>query len=365
MITPPHARYYLALNLVPGLGAVRQKRLIECCDSAEKAWLQAGMTECMAAGLDKKTTAALFKAREMLDLEMELERVANVGATLVTIEDNEYPKLLGQIAHPPPLLYVRGTFRNTDDWSVAVVGTRSPTTYGKEATRHLVKGMAQNGLTVVSGLAIGIDSVAHTTALEEGGRTIGVLGCGVDHIYPERNRWLVDEMLGREQGVIISEYPLGTRPHSSNFPPRNRIISGLSLATLVAEAGESSGSLITVEFALDQGRDVLAIPGSIFNRTSIGTHNLIRNGAALVRSVDDVLESLNLNALSVQQEFAAALPEDPTEAALMEHLSAEPQHIDLLCRTSGMPAATVSSTLAMLELKGYARHVGNMEYVRR
>lgn len=245
---------------------------------------------------------------------------------------------------------------------MAVVGTRSPSTYGKEATRHIVSELARNGLTIVSGLAVGIDSIAHTAALEAGGRTIGVLGCGIDIVYPERNKKLATQIV--ENGAIISEYPIGTRPVAANFPPRNRIISGVSLGTLVVEAPTESGALITVEFALDQGRDVFAVPGSIFHHTSGGTNRLIQNGAALVSSAEDVLDALNLMSLPVQQEFAAILPEDPTEAALLQHLSAEPQHIDTLCRASGMPPALVSSTLAMLELKGNVRHVGNMEYVR-
>lgn len=361
MNVPPHTRYYLGFNLVQGVGPVRLARLIEHCGSVEHAW-NASADDMAAAGLDQKTMNALRKARTDIDLEAALEQVARAGVDLLTIEDADYPRLLAQIDHPPPLLYVRGAFAETDGWAMAVVGTRSPSTYGKEATRHIVSELARNGLTIVSGLAVGIDSIAHTAALEAGGRTIGVLGCGIDIVYPERNKKLATQIV--ENGAIISEYPIGTRPVAANFPPRNRIISGASLGTLVVEAPTESGALITVEFALDQGRDVFAVPGSIFHHTSGGTNRLIQNGAALVSSAEDVLDALNLMSLPVQQEFAAILPEDPTEAALLQHLSAEPQHIDTLCRASGMPPALVSSTLAMLELKGNARHVGNMEYVR-
>lgn len=358
-------RYYLALSLVPGLGTVGQHRLIEICGSAEAAWLRAGLSEATAAGLSKKAIAALFSARETLDLDAELARVAQVGASLLTREDPTYPRLLAHIPYPPLLLYVRGAFSSADDRAIAVVGTRSPTSYGKEVTRHIVKELVDHGFTIVSGLAVGVDTIAHTTALEMGGRTIGVFGCGIDIIYPERNADLVRSILEHQQGTVVSEYPVGTPPYANNFPPRNRIISGLALGTIVTEAGERSGALITTEFALEQGREVFAVPGSIFNRTSKGVHQLIRNGAALVECAADVLEALNLDIVGVQQELAQALPEDPIETAVIQHLSSEPQHVDVLCRNSGIPIATISATLAMLELKGFVRQVGPMEYVRK
>jgi DNA processing protein len=336
--------------------------LIEHCGSIEAAW-NASNADLAAAGIDARTRASLQKTRRERDLDAELVRIEQAGLTVVTREDPTYPRLLAEAPNAPPLLYIRGHLDPQDDWAIAVVGTRSPTTYGKEVTRYIVSELAQNGVTIVSGLAIGIDSVAHTTALEAGGRTIGVLGCGLDRIYPERNKNLADQLL--EQGALVSDYSLGTRPHAANFPPRNRIISGLTLGTLVIEAGVQSGALITVNFALDQGRDVFAVPGSIFNRTSAGTHTLIRNGAVLVNSAADILEELHLTTLTTQQEVVAALPEDPTEAALLDYLSKEPLHIDLISRISGMSVALVSSTLAILELKGFVRQAGNMEYVRR
>ncbi|NJN67407.1 MAG: DNA-protecting protein DprA [Chloroflexaceae bacterium] len=362
MTVAPHTRYYVGFNRVSGIGPSRLAQLIQRCGSAEAAW-HATPDEMGQAGLDRKSRESLLKARQSLDLDAELARVFRAGAHVLTIEDAEYPRILAQIAAPPPLLYVRGSLSVLDEWALAVVGTRSPTTYGKEATRRIVTDLARSGLTIVSGLAVGIDGVAHQAALEAGGRTIGVLGCGVDVLYPDRNIRLAEEML--ECGALLSDYPLGTRPYPSNFPPRNRIISGLTVGTLVTEAGEKSGALITVDFALEQGRDVFAVPGTIFSQKSQGVHQLIRNGAELVTCAQDILESLNLMNLRGHQEVAVALPEDPTEAALMSHLSAEPQHVDILCRTSGMSPSLVSSTLTLLELKGYARHVGNMEYVRR
>lgn len=353
-------RYYLGFNLVPGIGPTRLARLIDQCGSVEAAW-HATPADLLAAGLDDKTRSAFLETRHQTDLEAEVARVAEAGVQLLTIEDADYPALLKQVPAPPPLIYVRGSLGNTDEWAVAVVGTRSPTTYGKEATRRIVTELAHSGVTVVSGLAIGIDTMAHRSALEAGGRTIAVLGSGIDVAYPERNQRLAEQISG--QGALISEYPLQTRPVASNFPPRNRIISGLALGTLVIEAGHKSGALITVNFALDQGRDVFAVPGSIFSGKSAGTHGLIRNGAGLVTCAEDILEALNLMTTSTQQAIAAEMPTDPTETVLLAQLSAEPQHADVLCRACSMPAAVVAAALAMLELKGYVRQVGPMEYV--
>lgn len=360
-MTPDNTtRYYLGFNLVPGIGPTRLASLIEVCGSVEAAW-HATPGDMMSAGLDKKRSGALMKARRELDLDARLEQITRTGVHLLTIEDDDYPPLLAHAPNAPPLLYVRGTLSSTDDWAIAVVGTRSPTTYGKEATHQIVTELARNGVTIVSGLASGIDSVAHKAALEADGRTIAVLGCGVDIIYPDRNRALAEQII--EHGALISDYPIGTRPLGANFPPRNRIISGLSRGTLVTEAGEKSGALITVEFALEQGRDVFAVPGSIFSQKSKGVHALLRNGAVLASGAQDILEELNMTAVSMQQEVAAVLPEDPTEATLLLHLSKEPQHVDALCRASGMAAPQVAATLAMLELKGYVRQVGTMEFV--
>lgn len=361
MVLAPHTRYYLGFNLVPGIGPTRLARLIEQTGSAEAAW-NASASELSKIGLDAKRSAALLKARNTLDLDKELERLEHAQIEVITLEDEAYPRLLAQAPNAPPLLYIRGTLNKADEWAVAVVGTRSPTSYGKEATRHIVSELAAHGVTIVSGLAMGIDSVAHATALEAiGGRTLAVFGNGLDRIYPERNRNLAEQII--HNGALISDYPLGTRPSAANFPPRNRIISGLTLGTLVVEAGERSGALITVEFALEQGRDVFAVPGSIFSPKSKGVNNLIRNGATIVDGAQEILSALNMTTINVQQEMTAMLPEDPTEAALLEHISREPQHVDVLSRACGMPAAVVSSTLTILELKGFVRHAGNMEYV--
>ncbi|MBX0330047.1 DNA-processing protein DprA [Oscillochloris sp. ZM17-4] len=361
-MAPPNTRYYLGFNLVPGVGPARLARLIAHCGSVEAAW-RADDLDLVMAGLDARSSAALRSARAQLDLDAELERADRAGVALLSIEDPAYPALLRAAPGAPPLIYVRGSLALADAWAVAVVGTRSPTSYGREVAHRLSHDLAQRGVTVVSGLAIGVDSVAHAAALEAGGRTVAVLGSGVDLPYPERNRAMAERIIA--QGALVSDYPLGTRPVAMNFPPRNRLISGMSLGTVVVEAGERSGALITVEFALEQGRDVFAVPGHIFSRQSAGTHRLLRDGATLVTCAGDILEGLNLTDAAVQHEARAELPTDPIELAMIELLGYEPQHIDGLGRAAGMPPAQVAAALAILELKGLVRQVGPMEYVRR
>jgi DNA processing protein len=358
---PPYTRYYLGFNLVPGVGPARLARLIERCGSVEAAW-HADAFDLAAAGLDVRSSAALAAAQQSLDLDAELARVNNADVQLLTLEDDAYPPLLREAPGAPPLIYIRGELLAVDRWAVAVVGTRVPTVYGREATLRLVRELAEAGVTVVSGLALGIDTVAHTAALDAGGRTLAVLGSGVDQPYPERNRRLAERIM--RQGALISDYPLGAKPVAANFPPRNRIISGLSLGTLVVEAGVRSGALITVEFALEQGREVLAVPGPIFSPQSAGTHRLIRDGATLVAGATDLLDALQMTNAQVQHEARSELPLDPTEARLLNLLDYTPQHTDELGRAAELSAAEAAAALAMLELKGFVRQAAPMQYVR-
>jgi DNA processing protein len=221
--------------------------------------------------------------------------------------------------------------------------------------------MVRSGVTVISGLARGIDATAHQAALDAGGRTIAVMACGLDRVYPPENRHLAQAII--ENGALVSDYPIGTHPDARNFPPRNRIISGLSLGVVVVEAGVRSGALITVGFAADQGREVFAVPGNILNRSSAGCNRLIHDGAKMVLGVEDILEELNLTMIEQQAEVRSILPADATEAKLIELVSDDPLHIDEICRQSQLPVHKVSSTLAMMELKGMVRQVGGMNYV--
>ncbi|MFC2058962.1 DNA-processing protein DprA, partial [Chloroflexota bacterium] len=235
------------------------------------------------------------------------------------------------------------------------------TVYGREVTARIVAELVQNRITVVSGLARGIDSVAHRAALDMGGRTIAVFGCGLDVIYPPENARLAEAVA--ERGALVSEYPLGTRPRAENFPRRNRIMSGLSLGVLVTEAGESSGALLTANHALEQNREVFAITGSILSPQSRGANRLVQEGAKMVRDAGDILEELNLTMIPRQLELEQPVAADETESRLLRHLSQEPTHIDEVCRHSGLPIATVSGTLALMELKGIVRQLGGMNYV--
>jgi DNA processing protein len=235
------------------------------------------------------------------------------------------------------------------------------TAYGRQVTEEITTDLAHNKITVVSGLARGVDTIAHRAALEAGGRTIAVAACGLDTIYPSENANLAKQII--DHGAIISEYPLGTKPKPEYFPRRNRILSGLSLGVLVTEAGEGSGALITADMALEQNRDVLAVPGSVLSPASRGTNHLIQEGAKLVQNCQDILEELNLRAVAQQLEFKEIIPASDTESLLLGKLSSEPSHIDEICAVSGLPVSTVSSTLAMMELKGMVRSIGSMKYV--
>ena len=273
------------------------------------------------------------------------------------------PSRLREIDDAPPVLYVRGTLSPDDDYGVAVVGTRRATAYGRQATAELSRGLAAAGVTIVSGLARGVDTIAHRTALDTGGRTIAVLANGLDTIYPPENRRLAEEIT--EHGAIVSDYPLGTKPRADFFPRRNRILSGLSLGTLVIEGDVKSGAMITAKFATEQNRDVFAVPGSIFSPQSRGPLSLIRDGAMPISSAQEILEALNLARLGAQLDFGrAAPPASDEERTLMGVLTREPQHIDEVARQTGLAAAMVSGTLALLELKGLVRDVGGLNFVR-
>jgi DNA processing protein len=248
-----------------------------------------------------------------------------------------------------------------DRWAVAVVGTRRLTSYGRQVTRDIVTGLVRNGVTIISGLAKGVDAIAHQTALDAGGRTIAVLGSGLDCIYPAENRSLAAK-ISAGRGAVISEYGMGIQPEAKNFPPRNRVISGLSLGVIVVEAGDRSGALITSKFALEQDREVFAVPGNINSPASRGPNKLIQQGAKLITSADDVIEELNLTMVAEKTAVQLALPESTEEAALLSHLSTQPVHVDELSRASGLAPSLVSSTLTLMELKGTVQQVGGMNY---
>jgi DNA processing protein len=351
--------YWVGFNLVKGVGAVRLKGLLEYFGSLEIAW-QAPADGLRAAGLPPKTLENLLRIRKDCSLEAIWENIQKRDIKVFTWEDEGYPSRLREIDQPPPVLYVRGDFALEDEWSVAVVGTRRITPYGWQVAEELGAFLAQRGLTVVSGLARGVDRIAHESALKAGGRTIAVLGSGVDRIYPPEHLNLAERIIAH--GAVISDYALGTQPESVNFPPRNRIISGLSRAVVVIEAGDESGALITATFGAEQGREVFAVPGSIYAPQSKGTNRLIRDGAHPLSRFEDILEALDLEKVHEYRSARLTLPDDPIEARLLQVLAGEPQHVDDICAQSGLPIEQVSATLTLMELKGMVRTIGGMNF---
>jgi DNA processing protein len=353
-------RFWVGFNLVRGIGAVRLQALIDHFGDAASAW-RGTPEELRAAGLGSKVIERLLEVRQGVDLEKLWDRIIAQGIQILTWDDELYPPRLKEIEQPPPVLYIRGELLAEDDFAVAIVGTRKVTPYGRQVTEELSAFLAANGVTVISGLARGVDAVAHSAALKAGGRTLAVLGSGVDRIYPPENRALAEQMMSR--GALVSDYAIGTAPDSNNFPPRNRIISGLSLAVVVIEAGDTSGALITAEFAAEQGREVFAVPGSILAPQSRGTNKLIQNGALPLLTPSDLLQALNLTQVSEQKAARKILPADEVEAQLMNTLGSEPMHVDEIRNQTGLPVEKVSAALVMMELKGMVRQVGGMHYV--
>lgn len=353
--------YWLAFHRIPGIGRQRFAQLQRHFQTLASAWV-AGGDELIAAGLDRRTASSIVARRATLEPEREIERLDRLGVRAITWLDPHYPARLREIHDAPVILYVRGELLPEDEWCVTVVGTRKATAYGRAVTQELAGDLATSRVTVVSGLALGADGIAHTAALDAGGRTLAVLGCGVDIIYPPQHRQLASRIV--ERGAILSDYPPGTEPRADHFPRRNRILSGLALGTLITEGDRKSGAMITARLAMEHNREVFAVPGSVLSQQSEGPNLLIQQGAKLVRCVADILEELNLSMAAHQLNFAEEIPLDESEAELLARLSNEPTHIDEVRRDSGLPIQTVSSALAMLELKGMVRQVGNMSFVR-
>ncbi len=352
--------YWLGLNKVKGIGPVRFKALLDYFGDVQSAW-EAPPEMLKASGLNDKVIQNMLHVRASVDLNALLEKLEAQNVQVITIEDDKYPRRLKDIAQPPPLLYMRGELTIQDEWAVAIVGTRKVTPYGEQVAEDVARFLANNKVTVVSGLARGVDSIAHAAALKAGGRTIGILGSGVDQIYPRENQGLATEIM--ENGAIISNYPMGTKPEAGNFPPRNRIIAGISIAVVIVEAGKKSGALITANYANEQGRDVYAVPGKIFSTQSMGPNQLIKDGAHPLLKPEDLIDALDLVMVTEKQSARQVLPADATEAALYSVLGFEPLHIDDIGREAKMPIEKVSATLALMELKGMVRQVGGMHYV--
>ncbi len=373
-------QFWIALNMTPGVGPRAATKLLERFGSAD-AVFHARRTELESLRLRPETIESIIKREFEEKASTELERVKALGCDILTLDDGSYPAYLREIADPPITLYVRGDWQGCFDRpGVAVIGSRMCSTYGENASEMLARDLASRGICVISGLARGIDTAAHRGAMRGGGKTTAVLGTGIDGVYPKENTRLVREILD-SGGAIVSQFPLGTPPLKDNFPYRNRIISGLSLGVLLIEATEKSGSLITARLATEQNREVMAVPGNITSRNSVGTNYLIKAGAKLVQQWQDVVAELPSdvaammlppkieehedNAKSTQPQL---LPADITvnEQKVWDQLSPdEPVHIDVLLESSGLSFGDLNTALVGLDIRDLIRVLPGKHYARR
>lgn len=358
----PALKYWLAFNRISGLGPVRFGMLEQHFGDLGNAWA-AGPSDLRAAGLEPELVEQVLIERGTIEPDEELEQVDRAGIRALARVSPGYPELLREIYDPPPVLYIRGTPGPISDLGITVVGTRVPTPYGREVALRLTTELAAAGLIVVSGLARGIDGIAHRAALDAGSTTVAVLASGLDLIYPNEHRKLAEQIC--ERGALMSEFPLGHRIEPGNFPRRNRILSGLTRGTVVIEAGFKSGAMITAKFAEEQNRDVFCVPGSILSEKSAGTNSLIQQGARLVTCGSDVLDDLKIARPDSQMGLGRhASPDGELERQVLLSITDEPVHIDDVIRSSGLPSATVSAALALMELRGLVRQAGPLHYSR-
>ena len=361
--------YWVALNLIPGIGQILSHRLLEHFGDPKRIFAVSAKELSRIEGIGAKLAQEIVSFRWEETVANELKQLEKRDINILTIKDDNYPQLLRAIPTPPLLLYVLGDIRERDEVALAIVGSRSPTPYGKWAADGLVRALAEIGFTIVSGMARGIDSIAHRAALAVGGRTIAVLGCGLGIIYPPENQTLMQKI--PHSGAVVSEFPLFTKPEKLNFPIRNRLISGLSLGVMVIEAAANSGSLITASHALEQSREVFAVPGNIQSPKSKGTNGLIKKGAKLVEGIEDVLEELPI---TVKERLKGTKPLsdeetteglDPEEKLIFSLITTEGEDIDYLVNQSQLPASRIASTLIMLELKGLIRQAMGKVFRRK
>ncbi|MCA9883528.1 MAG: DNA-processing protein DprA [Anaerolineae bacterium] len=359
----PQSRYWLGFHLIPHMGAVRILQLKQTFGTLENAW-KSSDGDLRQVGLPQNAYEAIIKQRKQVDLNAEWQRIADHHITFITLDDESYPADLRVIPDPPPVLYIQGKLTEADSLALAIVGTRRATRYGRDVTTMFARQLASRGVTIVSGMALGIDTAAHQAAIDGGGRTIAILGCGIDITYPKENYELAQRI--SQHGALISEFPLGTPPTGNNFPRRNRILSGLSLGVLVTEAPIKSGALITAETALEQNREVFAVPANIFNKVGQGCNQLIKDGATLVTDAGDILDALNVAYVRVttKQKTEQVSPESNTEKIVLQLLETDPLHIDDIIRLSQLSANDVIAALTLLELKGLAITSGPMQYSR-
>ncbi len=355
----------LRLLQTPGIGSARIRALVSHFRTAQSA-MSASLPElCQVPGIDRTLAENILHEDSADFAHRQLEMLARTPAQVLTFWDRLYPALLKKIPDPPILLFSRGKLQAGDQNALAIVGTRGPTQYGKMATERLAMELSAHGFAIVSGLARGVDTIAHRTALKHGGRTIAILGSGLDVFYPPENEKLFHEIC--ESGAILTEYPFGAKPDAVNFPRRNRIISGMALGVLVIEAGLESGAMITAHLALDQNREVFAVPGSIFNPKSAGPHQLIQEGAKLVHCIDDIVVELHaqLNLFEASElEAKAPIELDEPSRKVFDALSSEARHIDELTRQLQMNLTQLMAILLDLEFKDLIKQLPGKLFVK-
>lgn len=349
----PHAQWreWIALRAIRGVGNVTYRELLERFETPHAA-LHAPVAALVDAGIHPTIAQAISAFDQWKAVDMQVQKLLQKGVRLVTRKDGNYPVNLTHVHDPPPFLYMRGSLLPEDRVAIAIVGSRAASAYGRTMAQALARGLAERGVTVVSGLARGIDAEAHRTALTAGGRTIAVLGSGVDVIYPSEHRGLAEEIT--KSGAVVSEFSLGSKPEAMHFPYRNRVISGLTLGTVVVEATEKSGSLITARCAMEQNREVFAVPGNVTTGRNQGPHRLIKEGAKLVETVEDILSEIAPTLVTTPLPTPSSPPItlEPDEERLLGVLEGDPIHVDAVIAKSGFSAARVLEMLLGLELKG-------------
>ena len=359
--------FWHAFNSIGGFGPQKFRKLLAFFSTLAEAW-QASHADMLRSGIGEKLTELFLSKRSQFDLEKMQAGLLKEKIEILTIRCDAYPSMLKEIASAPPVIYIRGNPSALSNKSLAIVGSRKYTPYGERVAENICKDLVRSGLSITSGLALGIDAISHRAALDAGGETIAILGSGLDDvsIFPRENFNLARRILEND-GALVSEYPPGTPSYKQNFPARNRIMAGLTLGTLVVEAALESGSLITARLALEFNREVFSVPGSIFSPQSTGTNYLIKSGAKLVESAKDILEELNISSSAESANGAAKKifkPETKEEETLWKILGNEPLHIDRLQKLAKLNPATLNSTLATLEIQGAIKNIGGQNYIR-
>jgi DNA processing protein len=369
--TPAERRALIALSLVPGIGPGRLRALLARFHQPTRVMRAPRSALQQVRGIGPQTADAIRTFDDHAAVDAQWARAEELGATFIPLWDARFPDRLQQIYDPPAYLWMRGTLTEADARCLAIVGTRRCSDYGRAQAHHFAQALVQQGFTIVSGLAYGIDAAAHNGALDAGGRTLAVLGSGVGRIYPQKHTRLAADIAAR--GAVLSEYGLDAAPDAANFPERNRIVSGLTLGTLVVESHAEGGALITARMAVEQNREVFAVPGNAGKRTSRGTNRLIQRGhAKLVLDVDDILEELPVSAAPPDTDEAAPADDtpDPADAltgeakTLYDALSDTPVHIDTLCAETGLSPSTALVRLLELEFKGLVRQLAGKQFRR-